>query len=272
MSPPGPLVCPTASGWTSLTLTFPDGYTTVDPMRRTRHFLAIPMAAAFLLVSCSGKLAEQKGLTDSDLFSRGQQLYAKKKYDRAIEHFQLLLERFPTSPLAPQAQLALADAHMENKDNVEAEIGYDDFLRLYPAHGKVPYALFRKGDLLYRQIGKPGRDQTKTTEALRAYKRVLEQDPSGPYAKEAAERVAELRNRLAESEAVVVSNYLSRKKYESAEARARKAVAEYSDTPSLPTLMSLLADALEKEGKKEEAAGVRKSIQEKFGGPGGKKR
>ena len=241
-------------------------------MRRTRHFFAIPMAAAFLLVSCSGKLAEQKGLTDSDLFSRGQQLYAKKKYDRAIEHFQVLLERFPTSPLAPQAQLALADAHMENEDNVEAEIGYDDFLRLYPAHEKIPYALFRKGELLYRQIGKPGRDQTKTSEALRAYRSVPEQDPSGPYAKAAAERVAELRNRLAENEAVVVSNYLSRKKYASAEARARRAVAEYSDTPSLPALMSLLAEALEKEGKKEEAAEVRKSLLEKFGGPGGKKR
>ena len=241
-------------------------------MRRTRHLLAIPMAAAFLLVSCSGKLAEQKGLTDSDLFSRGQQLYAKKKYDRAIEHFQVLLERFPTSPLAPDAQLALADAHMENGDNVEAEIGYDDFLRLYPAHGKIPYALFRKGELLYRQIGKPGRDQTKTTEALRVYKRLLEQDPSGTHAKAAAGRVAELRNRLAENEAVVVSNYLSRKKYESAETRARRAVSEYADTPSLPTLLSLLAEALVKEGKKEEAAEVRNSLREKTGEQGGKKR
>lgn len=241
-------------------------------MPRTRHLLAIPMAAALLVVSCSGKLAEQKGLTDSDLFSGGQQLLAKKKYDRAIEHFQVLLERFPNSPLAPQAQLSLADAHMENKDNLEAEIAYDDFLRLYPAHGKVPYALFRKGELLYRQVAKPGRDQTKTIEAIRAYKRVLEQDPSGPYAKDAANRITELRNRLAENEAVVVSNYLSRKKYESAEARGRRAMSEYADTASLPTLMSLLAKALEKEGKKEEAAEVRKNLQEKFGEPGGKKR
>ncbi len=241
-------------------------------MRPTRFLLAIPMAAALLVVSCSGKLAEQKGLTDSDLFSRGQQLLAKKKYDRAIEHFQVLLERFPTSPLAPQAQLSLADARMENKDNLEAEIAYDDFLRLYPAHGKVPYALFRKGEILYRQVGKPGRDQTKTVEAIRAYKRVLEQDPSGPYAKDAAHRITELRNRLAENEVVVVSNYLSRKKYESAESRARRAMSEYSDTASLPTLMSLLAKALEKEGKKEEAAEVQRSLQEKFGETGGKKR
>jgi len=199
-------------------------------------------------------------------------LLAKKKYDGAIEHFQVLLERFPNSPLAPQAQLSLADAYMKNKDNLEAEVAYDDFLRLYPTHGKVSYALFEKAEVFYRQVRKPGRDQTKTIEAVKAYKRVLEQDPSGPYATAAANRIAELRNRLAESETLVISSYLKLKEYQSATARARWAITEYSDTASLQTLMSLLAKSLEKEGLKEDAAEVRKSLQEKFGGQGDKKR
>src|SRR4030066_864501 len=137
-----------ASRGNSLTLTFSDGYTTVVPMRRTRSLLAILFAAAFLIVSCSEKLAKQPGITDSVLFSRGQQQLGKKKDGSAIEHFQVLLERFPTSPLAPRAQLALADARMENKDNVEAEGAYDDFLRLYPANDHVPSAPPRRGELL----------------------------------------------------------------------------------------------------------------------------
>jgi outer membrane protein assembly factor BamD len=241
-------------------------------MRRTRHLLAILMAAAFLIPSCSGKLSKQTGLTDSDLFSRGQQKLAKKSYSNAIEHFQVLLERFPTSPLAPKTQLALADARMENGDNVEAEVAFDDFLRLYPASDNVPYALFRKGELLFRQGSKPGRDQTKTLEAIRTYKLLLEKNSSGPYAETAAKRLGDLRNRLAEHEARVVSHYLSRRKYDSAEARGRRAVADYSDTATLPSLMSLLAEALEREGKKEEAAELRKSLREKFPGRGDKKR
>ena len=241
-------------------------------MRRTLHLLAILTAAALVLLSCSEKLSKQSGLSAQDLFSRGQQKMAKKKYDSAIEHFQVLLERFPTSPLAPRAQLALADAHMENKDNVEAEVGYDDFLRLYPASDNVPYALYRKGELLFRQRGKPGRDQTKTVEAIRTFRLLLEKSPSDPHAAAAARRIAELRNLLAEHEVAVVSHYLARKKYESAEARARRAVADYTDTTSLPTLMSLLAQALDRQGKKEEAAEVRKSLREKFPGGGDKKR
>ena len=253
-------------------MTFSDGYTTVVPMRRTRYLLAILFAAAFLIVSCSEKLAKQPELTDSVLFSRGQQQLAKKKYGSAIEHFQVLLERFPTSPLAPRAQLALADARMENKDDVEAEVAYDDFLRLYPANDNVPYALLRKGELLSREVGKPGRDQTKTIEAIRTYKLLLEKTPSGPNAVIAAKRLSELRNRLAEHEVNVVSHYLKRGKVDSAEARARRAVSDYSDTGALPTLLSLLSQALEREGKKEEAAEVRKSLREKFAGWGERKR
>jgi len=254
-------------------LTFSDGYTTVVPMRRTRSLLAILFAAAFLIVvSCSEKLAKQPGLTDSVLFSRGQQQLAKKKYDSAIEHFQILLERFPTSPLAPRAQLALADARMENKDDVEAEVAYDDFLRLYPANDNVPYALLRKGELLSRDVRKPGRDQTKTIEAIRTYKLLLGKTPSGPNAEIAAKRMSELRNRLAEHEVQVVSHYLKRRKYDSAEARARRAVIDYSDTGALPSLLSLLSEALEREGKKEEATEVRKSLRENFAGWGERKR
>jgi len=241
-------------------------------MRRTRNSLAILTAAVFLVVSCSTKLAEQPGLTDRSLFTRGQQYLEKKKYDDAIEHFMVLLEKFPNSPLAPKAQLSLADAYMGDKKNVEAEIAYEDFMRLYPASDNVAYALFRKGELFTRQAGKPGRDQAKTFEAIRTYKLILERYPSGPYAETATTRVGELRNRLAEHEVYVVTHYIARRKVDSAEARARRALSDYPETTSVPTLMSLLAEALAKQGKKEDAAAVSKDLREKYPGPGEKKR
>ncbi len=241
-------------------------------MRRTRHSLVFLTAAAFLVVSCSTKLSEQPGLTDTGLFTNGQQYLAKKKYSDAAEHYKVLLEKFPNSPLAPKAQLALADAYMEDGDNVEAEVAYDDFIRLYPASDNVSYALFQKGELFSSQVSKPGRDQGKTLEAIRTYKLILEKYPSSPYAETATRRVGELRNRLAEHEVYVVTHYLAREKRDSAEARARRALSDYPDTPSVPTLMSLLAEALARQGKKEEAAVVSQNLREKYLGPGEKKR
>lgn len=226
--------------------------------------LAAGIALLLFLAACSSKLSKQTGLTDADLLARGQQKFALKKYGAAIEHFQILLDRFPASPLAARAQLLLGDARMENGDDVEAEVAFDDFLRLYPASDNVSYALSRKGDLLSRQVGDPARDQTKTLEAIRTFTQLRDRDPAGPYAARAAERIRELRARLASHEERIVSHYLKRRQYDSAEARARRALADYPDTKETPRLMSLLAEALDRAGKTAEAAEVRKSLAEKF--------
>jgi len=242
-------------------------------MRRTRLFLATG-AALILLVSsgCSEKLSRQSGLTDAGLFARGQKQAEQKKYKAASESFQVLLERFPTSPLAAQAQFGLASSRMANRDEAEAEVAFDDFLRLYPADPKVPDALFMKGALLSRQSLPPGRDQGKTLEAIKAYTLFLEREPASPRAQQASAKIRELRNRLALHEANVVDHFLARKRFDSAEARARRAVAAYPDVPAAPRLLSLLAQALEKQGKREEAETFRRTLAEKYPERGGKKR
>lgn len=253
-------------------LTIKGGYNTVDRMRLPRRILAAAIAFGLLFHACSEKLSRQTGLSDADLFARGGRELGKKDYGDAAEAFQLVLERFPNSPLAAKAQLSLADARMANGDDIEAEVAFDDFLRLYPADDNVPYALFRKGELLFRQAGSPGRDQTKTVESIRTFALLLEKNPAGPHAAKAAERIRALRDRLASHEDKVVSHYLGRGMYESAEARARRAAAEYPDTGGAPSLLSLLARALDGQGKKAEAAEVRRSLSEKFPGFVEKKR
>ena len=242
-------------------------------MRRTRFFLATGAVLLLLLSSgCSEKLSRQAGLTDAGLFARGQKQAEQKKYKAAAESFKVLLERFPTSPLAARAQFGLATSRMANKDETEAEVAFDDFLRLYPADPKVPDALFMKGNMLSRQVPSLGRDQGKTREAIKAYTLFLERETGTPRARETSGKILQLQNRLALHEANVVKYFLSRKKYDSAEARARWAVAAYPDTPAAKTLLTLLVQALERQGKKDEAESLRKTLAEKYTEHGGKKR
>ena len=243
-------------------------------MPKARRALAPWVALLLLLLStgCSEKLSRQTGLTDADLLARGQKQAERKKYGAASEAFQVLLERFPTSPLAARAQFGLASSRMANKEEIEAEVAFDDFLRLYPADPKIPDALFLKAPCSPRQALPPGRDQGKTLEAIKAYTLFLEREPATPRAQEASGKIRELRNRLALHEANVVNHFLSRKRCDSAEARARRAVAAYPDVPAAPTLLSLLAQALEKQGKRDEAETFRKTLAEKYPEHGGKKR
>ncbi|MEW6720039.1 MAG: outer membrane protein assembly factor BamD [Thermodesulfobacteriota bacterium] len=221
---------------------------------------------------CSEKLSRQAGLTDAGLYARGQQRADRGKHEEAAEAFQLLIERFPTSPLAPRAQFGLASSRMANKEKIEAEVAFDDYLRLYPGDSRVPDALFLKGDLLFGQILAPGRSQDRTREAIESYRKFLEKEPGTERSATAAARIRELRGRLALHEKLVVVHYLKRKLYLSAELRAQRAVAEYPDTAAAPGLYSLLAEAMEKQGKKEEASRVLRTLEEKYPQHGGGKR
>jgi len=196
----------------------------------------------------------------------------KKRYADAVEPFRLLLERFPNSPLAGEAQLSLAEAHAAEKEYAEAESAFDDFLRLYPASDRVPYALFRKGEILMRQAAPAGRDQSKTREALETFARLVRDHPGSPHAAPARERIAALRARLADHEETVVRHYLGRRRFESAELRARRALSDYPDAPAAPRLMAHLAAALEAQGKKDEATAVRRDLSARFPDFGAKKR
>lgn len=226
-----------------------------------RFFLAIGAGLLLLLsAGCSEKLSRQTGLTDADLLARGERMAERKKHAEAAESFQVLLERFPTSPLAPRAQFGLASSRMANKEDVEAEAAFDDFLKLYPSDPKAADALFLKGTLLSRQVLPPGRDQQKTRDAIQAFTQFAEKAPDSPLAAQVSEKIRSLRDRLALHEAAVVKSFLSRKLYDSAETRARRAVAEYPDVPAAPVLLSLLAESLERQGKKDEALAVRETV------------
>ena len=232
------------------------------------HPRFLPLIAVLALLvgaqACSEKLSKKTGLTAQDLYNRGREKQSAKKYKDAVEAYQLFLERFPNSPLAGKVQLGLADSKMDKKEDLEAEVAFDDFLRLYPADDNVAYALYRKGELLARQVPDPGRDQTKTAEAVKAFSLSLEKNPNGPYAPKARVKIGELRNRLAEHEKRIVEHYITRKKYEAAELRARRTLAAYPDTKAVPEIMAFLAVSLEKQKKNEEAAKIRQTISEKF--------
>ena len=177
----------------------------------------------------------------------------RKKYEAAAEAFQLLIERYPNSPLAPQGQFGLASNLMKIKKNMEAEVAFDDFMRLYPADPKVTDALLLKGDLLHQQIRSPGRSQDKTRESIETYKLFLEREKDTPRTEEAISKIRKLRNHLFLHEETIVSHLLSSKKYESAELRAKRVLEEYPDVTQTVKMQSMLGKALKKQGKNDDA-------------------
>ena len=118
----------------------------------------------------SGSGAEP-GVTSTQETVYGQAFNALKagSYSVAISGFQGFLKQYPSSPLAPNAQYWLGQAHYVNQDFAAAESDFQTVLDKWPNSSKAPAAML---DLGNTQLA-----QGKKAEGRATLRQVLSQFP-----------------------------------------------------------------------------------------------
>lgn len=157
-------------------------------------------------------------------------VYRRVDYLTAIEIFQSIIDNYPYSEYAVEAELKIADAYFDDGKAEEALSYYRDFSDLHPAHPKVPYTIYRSALCHETQVEGIERDQTATRNALLFLDRLLLRYPHSEEAEEAEPLWRDLQVRLAESVEHVADFYRDREEYEAAAERYR---ALLNDHPGL---------------------------------------
>jgi outer membrane assembly lipoprotein YfiO len=124
---------------------------------------------------------EMMKLSKEQLFQRGEDQFAKKKFARARSYYTHLYENYPNDPLGRRALLRIADAFYEQGDAVnlvEAQYKYRDFINRYPGSDRADYAMLQIAMCSYKQMERPDRDQQKTREALEKFGDMLKTSPT----------------------------------------------------------------------------------------------
>ena len=127
----------------------------------------------FLLFACgsSKKAQEMEGVSAEELFQKGNDELASGKYQEAIDTYNLLLDRFPTTDLHIDVQLKLAEANGK-MDKFEEQM--DILLRLLRENiipDRVPQIYVQLGKFYERAAQfNPG---TVTTDTM-DYKKAIE--------------------------------------------------------------------------------------------------
>lgn len=150
-------------------------------------------------------------------------------YAKAIEYFQEVIDNYPYSDYAVLAELQIGDIHFERGEYEEASSYYHDFVELHPNHPKVSYALYRNGLCSYNQMRDVERDQAPTREAVAQFKALLERYPNSEMAGDAASRLIECQNRLAEQDITIGDYYFQQHGWYAAARRYRQALTDYPD-------------------------------------------
>ncbi len=176
---------------------------------------AIYLFATIIFVGCAS--SEKNLNTPEGLFAQAKEYEESGRYEIAIAKYADVRNKFPYSPLAIEAELAVADAQYARESYAEAQIAYQNFRDLHPRHAKIDYVIYKAAMSYYLQLPSTiDRDITLGNDAIYHFDEVIKLYPKSQYASDAKQKRQEIYNMLAEKELYIADFYFKQKKYSAA--------------------------------------------------------
>jgi outer membrane protein assembly factor BamD len=207
------------------------------------HALVLPLAAALTAGCSSTPVDKTAGMSPTALYADAQDSMNAGQWDKAIPLLEKLEARAAGTPLAQQAQIDKAYAHVKTNEPVLAVATIDRFMRLHPASPALDYALYLKGLANFNEnLGIFGsytgqdlaeRDQKASKESFEAFRELSVRFPDSRYTPDALLRMGYIVQSLAKYEVHVAKYYYKRGAYIAAINRAQTAVTDYRNVPAV---------------------------------------
>lgn len=209
--------------------------------------LVAALAALTLVAACHKKAPEitpELASSDESLYRLGEQ-YIKKDSEKAILYLRQVIDSFPKSFYAQRAKLLIADAYFQKNDEssmILAAAEYREFIRSYPYSPSAAYAQYQIAMTFFKKMLKPGRDPSKTIQALAEFKKVITDFPGSDQSRDAQDKVKECEERLAGHGFEIAYSYYQRRAYKAAVSRLTEVMNTYPNYSGLDRLYFTLGD------------------------------
>ncbi|HET6568665.1 MAG TPA: tetratricopeptide repeat protein [Rhodothermales bacterium] len=132
-------------------------------------------------VQAYGRAADEGGGKDYVLYQTGQARANSGNTDRAIATFQQLLQQYPQSQWAEEAQYKIGSLYFQTQQYDQAIAEYQKLIDTWPRDPLAARAQYSIGDALY--------NAGRLDEAVTAYRAVLDDYPKSPFTGEAASSI-----------------------------------------------------------------------------------
>ena len=216
-----------------------------------KHYVTTLFIIIFLNGCASSDKTSNLDNTDSvdTIYQQATIALEQEDYQAALTHYQDIESRFPFGEYAQQALLNSAYAHYKSDEPESALAKIDRFIRVYPQHKNLDYAIYLRGlinftkdeGIVERYIGhdETQRDPGAAEYSLQDFTQLINRFPTSRYSEDASQRIVYLRNRLAQYEINVAHFYLRRSAYIAALNRCKYVIEHYQRTPAVPEALVL---------------------------------
>jgi len=215
-----------------------------------KKIVSLAFIALFITACASDEAAKTAAQTDYDAAKRNLD---KGHYGEVALKLQDFSTKYPYSKYATQAELLRLFAAYKHSEYILSEVLSKDFVERHPRHPNVDYAKYMLAMSHYRQSSPAEKDQEQTLEAIKGFKRLLKEHSKSGYAKDGANRLQRLYNRLAGHELDVGKFYFDKGRYVAAANRFQVILEKYQTTVAIEEGLYWLAASFDKLGISENA-------------------
>lgn len=179
------------------------------------------LTVILLFTACKSSRLVNPGDTVQEVYQKGITKFEEGNYGDAAEIFETVTRVGRGSEYAQEAQYYLAESYFNQERYILAEAEYNRFITFYPRDSKRQEVDYKKALSIYHQSPRYRLDQSATRRAIEEFQLFNSRYPDSRFVTESADKINELREKLA------------RKYYESAQFYSRtdqyKAATIYYD-------------------------------------------
>jgi len=225
---------------------------------RRNSLIFIIIISVIIGFNCKSKELEidpEIASNEQALFDMGQK-FIKKNPEKGRLYLRQVIDSFPKSFYAQRAMLAIADSYYDKGDEsnmIIAASEYREFISRFPYSPSVPYAQYRIAMTYYTKSLKPGRDQTKTKNALAEFKKLVTKYPNSEEAEQSYEKIRKCEEKLAKHSFIIAKHYYKVKAYNASIERLQEILTQYPDFSEMDKLYYYLANSFYQSKREEEA-------------------
>ena len=228
-----------------------------------RSVTAVLVAALGIALAGCGwldtKKDQQKEWQAADWYKVAKEELDAGNWLAAVKLYGELESRFPFGRYAQQAQLDTAYAYYKEGDAAQSIAAIDRFMKAYPNHQNLDYALYLKAlanfkeDLgpLVSALGRQDladRDPKAARESFEMFRELVNRYPDSRYADDARNRMDFLVDALARHELHVARYYLQRGAWLSAANRAQDILVRFPTSPTRREALNILIESYDRMG------------------------
>jgi len=201
----------------------------MDSLIVNKKVIAVWLFILLAIMTCSTKTNNLK-MDPTEFFQRGEEAFNKKRYEKAIDNFNMVILNSPGGELADDAQYYLGECYFKKKEYLLAVSEYQQLTERYSYSPLAEKAYYQVALSYFEQSPKYPLEQQNSLRALQAFQDFIDSYPVSDLRLSAEQKIKEIRNKLARK--VFESGKLYRKleQFESSILYLDKMLEEFYDT------------------------------------------